>query len=160
MAYAAALCRLRIPPLREYYAHEAERGGWVRRISSTGLLEIMTASSGSWPWDRGLGTADRALRRAGLGAGMRVLDVGVGTGLTASASGPYWVMALQEKVTGIDPSSGMLESAKVPAGVELLLGCAETIPVEAETADSSVHGIRAMPYCGPVGGLRVNSCAC
>ena len=39
------------------------------------------------------------------------------------------------KVTGIDPSSGMIESAKVPAGVELLLGCAETIPVEAETAD-------------------------
>jgi demethylmenaquinone methyltransferase/2-methoxy-6-polyprenyl-1,4-benzoquinol methylase len=119
-------------PLRDYYAHEAERGGWVRRIfdRTAGdydrIERVMALGSGSW-------YRRQALRRAGLGLGMRVLDIGVGTGLTARQAA-YWVGPLG-KVTGIDPSSGMIESAKVPAGVELLLGCAEAIPVEAESAD-------------------------
>jgi demethylmenaquinone methyltransferase / 2-methoxy-6-polyprenyl-1,4-benzoquinol methylase len=38
-------------------------------------------------------------------------------------------------VTGVDPSVGMLRNAKVPAGVELLIGSAENIPAASETAD-------------------------
>jgi demethylmenaquinone methyltransferase/2-methoxy-6-polyprenyl-1,4-benzoquinol methylase len=83
---------------------------------------------GSGSWYRG-----RALGRAGLIAGMRVLDVGVGTGLTARQAAK--IVGLTGHVTGVDPSVGMLQSAKVPAGVELLIGSAESIPVAAESVD-------------------------
>jgi demethylmenaquinone methyltransferase / 2-methoxy-6-polyprenyl-1,4-benzoquinol methylase len=120
------------PPLRDYYAHEAERGGWVRQLfdRTAGdydrIERVMALGSGSWY--RG-----RALRRAGLEPGMRVVDVGVGTGLTARQAA--LLVGPLGKVTGIDPSSGMIESAKVPADVELLLGSAESIPVDAQSAD-------------------------
>jgi demethylmenaquinone methyltransferase/2-methoxy-6-polyprenyl-1,4-benzoquinol methylase len=120
------------PPLRDYYTQEAERGGWVRQLFDRTAADydrierVMALGSGSW-------YRRRALQRAGLTPGMRVLDVGVGTGLTARQAallaGPLG------KVTGVDPSSGMLESAKVPATVELLLGNAECIPVASASAD-------------------------
>ena len=70
------------PPLRDYYLHEAERGSWVRQLfdRTAGdydrIERVMAWGSGSW-------YRRRALRRAGLSPGMRVLDIGVGTGLTA-----------------------------------------------------------------------------
>jgi demethylmenaquinone methyltransferase / 2-methoxy-6-polyprenyl-1,4-benzoquinol methylase len=120
------------PPLRDYYAHEAERGGWVRQLfdRTAGdydrIERVMALGSGSW-------YRRRALRRAGLEPGMRVVDVGVGTGLTARQAA--LLVGPSGKVTGIDPSTGMIESAKVPAAVELLLGSAESIPVAAQSAD-------------------------
>jgi demethylmenaquinone methyltransferase/2-methoxy-6-polyprenyl-1,4-benzoquinol methylase len=64
---------------------------------------------------------------------MRVLDIGVGTGLTArQAAG---LVGASGSVTGIDPSCGMIQRAKVPPGVELLIGSAEAIPQAAATAD-------------------------
>jgi demethylmenaquinone methyltransferase/2-methoxy-6-polyprenyl-1,4-benzoquinol methylase len=120
------------PPLRDYYTQEAERGGWVRQLFDRTAADydrierVMALGSGSW-------YRRRALQRAGLTAGMRVLDVGVGTGLTARQAallaGPLG------KVTGVDPSSGMLASAKVPDAVELLLGNAESIPIASATVD-------------------------
>jgi demethylmenaquinone methyltransferase/2-methoxy-6-polyprenyl-1,4-benzoquinol methylase len=64
---------------------------------------------------------------------MRVLDIGVGTGLMArQAAGLVGALG---SVTGVDPSSGMIQSAKVPPGVELLIGSAEGIPALPATAD-------------------------
>jgi demethylmenaquinone methyltransferase/2-methoxy-6-polyprenyl-1,4-benzoquinol methylase len=84
-----------------------------------------------------LGTGEwyrrQALRRAGLNPGMRVLDVGVGTGLTARAAAA--LVGPRGRVIGVDPSPGMLESAVVPAGVELLLGSAESLPLAAASVD-------------------------
>ena len=120
------------PPLHDYYAHEAERAGWVRQLfdRTAGdydrIERVMALGSG--PLYR-----RRALVRAGLANGMRVLDIGVGTGLLARQAAH--LVGESGTVTGIDPSSGMLRSAKVPARVELLIGSAETIPVSAETAD-------------------------
>jgi demethylmenaquinone methyltransferase/2-methoxy-6-polyprenyl-1,4-benzoquinol methylase len=120
------------PPLRDYYTQEAERGGWVRQLfdRTAGdydrIERVMALGSGSW-------YRRRALRRAGLTAGMCVLDIGVGTGLLARQAA--LLAGPTGKVTGVDPSSGMMDSAKVPAAVELLLGDAQSIPVDPATAD-------------------------
>jgi demethylmenaquinone methyltransferase / 2-methoxy-6-polyprenyl-1,4-benzoquinol methylase len=120
------------PPLRDYYTQEAERGGWVRQLfdRTAGdydrIERVMALGSGSW-------YRRKALRRAGLEPGMRVLDIGVGTGLTARQAA--LLTGPSGKVTGIDPSTGMIESAKVPAGIELLLGSAESIPADSASAD-------------------------
>jgi demethylmenaquinone methyltransferase / 2-methoxy-6-polyprenyl-1,4-benzoquinol methylase len=120
------------PPLHDYYPHEAQRSSWVRQLfdRTAGdydrIERVMALGSGSW-------YRRRALCRAGLRPGMRVLDIGVGTGLLARQAAN--LVGASGQVTGIDPSAGMIHSAKVPAGVELLIGSAEIIPAAAETAD-------------------------
>jgi len=119
-------------PLTDYYAREADRHGWVRRLFDRTAVDydrverIMALGSGSW-------YRRRALARAGLGAGMRVVDVGVGTGLMAREAAR--LVGSAGHVTGVDPSRGMMERAILPAAVELLLGRAESIPLAAESAD-------------------------
>src|ERR1700727_1550039 len=107
------------PPLKEYYAHEADRDGWVRRLfdQTAGdydrVERAMAFGSGSW-------YRRRALQRAGLEAGMRVLDIGTGTGLTAREA--FGLVGPSGEVTGVDPSTGMMERAKVPHGLLLVGG--------------------------------------
>jgi demethylmenaquinone methyltransferase/2-methoxy-6-polyprenyl-1,4-benzoquinol methylase len=76
----------------------------------------------------GSGTRYRrdALRRAGLAPGMRLLDVGVGTGLVAGQAAA--LLGDPTCVTGLDPSPGMLRHARVPPGVTLVEGYAEHMP--------------------------------
>ena len=57
---------------------------------------------------------------------MKVVDVGVGTGLVAREA--VRIVGSAELVTGIDPSLGMMRNAKVPDGVVLVEGRAEDIP--------------------------------
>ena len=113
------------PPLTAYYENEAQRRSWVQRMFNDAAAD----------YDRtegliGFGTGSRyrheALRRAGLQAGMRVLDVGVGTGLVARRAAE--IVGDPALVTGLDPSPGMLGSARLPAGVRLVEGFAEKIP--------------------------------
>jgi len=59
-------------------------------------------------------------------SGMRVVDVGVGTGLVAREAAR--IVGDAGLVTGIDPCAGMLIHAKVPVGVRLVEGRAEAIP--------------------------------
>ena len=112
-------------PLTDYYSDEAMRSRFVRTMFDS------TAED----YDRmehilGLGTGLRyrgqALVRAGLTPGMRVLDVGVGTGLVAREAARITGQA--SLVAGIDPSQGMMSQAKVPEGVALVEGTAEAIP--------------------------------
>ncbi len=86
----------------------------------------MAFGSGSW-------YRRRALARAGLRTGMRVLDIGTGTGLTACEAAR--LVGAQFEVIGVDPSAGMMDRAKVPAGVRLLRGAAEAIPSPPGAAD-------------------------
>ena len=119
-------------PLTRYYGEERDRAGWVRGLFDRTAADYdrveraMAFGSGSW-------YRRKALARAGLRPGMRVLDIGTGTGLTAREAAHLAGPAAE--VTGIDPSAGMMERAKVPAGVRLICGTAEEIPRPASSAD-------------------------
>src|SRR6185437_1363062 len=119
-------------PLRAYYTCEADRREWVRNLFDRTAADyerverLMAFGSGSW-------YRRRALLRAGLRAGMSVVDVGVGTGLVAREAAA--IVGDSERVLGVDPSSGMIANARVPAGVRLATGSAESIPAPTGSAD-------------------------
>lgn len=120
------------PPLLHYYKNEEDRGAWVhglfnRTASHYDRLEALVGL-GLGPWFR-----EASLREAGLIPGMRVLDVGTGTGLLASAA--VRIIGDASAVTAVDPSARMLEHAKVPSGVSLATGSAEDLPVAASCID-------------------------
>ena len=112
-------------PLTDYYSSEAERAGFVRRMFDSTAQDYdrmeLILGFGTGPKYRG-----DALVRAGLAKGMRIVDVGVGTGLVAREAAR--IVGDATLVVGVDPSPGMMASAKVPAGVALVEGTAEAIP--------------------------------
>jgi len=120
------------PPLVEYYAREEDRRTWVlglfdRTARDYDRVErLMAFGTGSW-------YRRRALLHSGLRVGMTVFDIGVGTGLVAREAAA--ITGDPTRVTGVDPSAGMVDHAKVPAGVRLVAGSAESIPTENSTAD-------------------------
>ncbi len=119
--------------LTDYYANdEAARQQYVRRVFDATApdydrIEWLMAF-GTGPWYRRW-----ALSRAGLAKGMRVLDVGTGTGLTAAQA--VQLIGDPRLLTGVDPSPGMLANAKLPAGVQVLEGFAEKLPVPSAQYD-------------------------
>jgi len=120
------------PPLIHYYPKETDRSGFVRQLFDRTAADYdrveraMAFGSGSW-------YRRRALKRGGLTPGMRVLDIGTGTGLTAREA--FSLVGPSGEVTGVDPSTGMIERAKVPPGVRLVGGTAEAIPAPTGAAD-------------------------
>jgi demethylmenaquinone methyltransferase / 2-methoxy-6-polyprenyl-1,4-benzoquinol methylase len=120
------------PPLKEYYAREADRRGWVNGIFDRTAADYDRVER-TMAFGSGSSYRRRALQRAGLSAGMSVVDIGVGTGLVAREAA--YLIGDATRVTGIDPSSGMVAQARVPAGVRLIAGCAEAIPLPDACAD-------------------------
>jgi demethylmenaquinone methyltransferase/2-methoxy-6-polyprenyl-1,4-benzoquinol methylase len=112
-------------PLAEYYPGQAQKDAFVQEMFDSTAQDYdrmeRILALGTGPWYRG-----QALSRAGLRPGMRVVDVGVGTGLVASEA--VKLTGDPSLVTGVDPSPGMLAQAQVPAGVTLLEGRAEALP--------------------------------
>jgi len=118
-------------PLTRYYADEPERHRFVRRIfdataSDYDRVERVLAF-GSGSWYRG-----KALQRAKLKAGDRLVDVGIGTGLVAREA--LKIIGLEGHLTGVDPSPGMMGQVALP-GVQLLAGRAEALPCADGSAD-------------------------
>ena len=112
-------------PLTEYYQTEQERQAYLRQIFDNTAADYDRIES-----LLALGTGSRyrreALMRAGLKAGMKVLDVGVGTGLLAAQA--CRLVGNPALVTGVDPSPGMMAASKLPKSMVLLEGRAETLP--------------------------------
>ena len=112
-------------PLTEYYRTEEDRQAFLRRIfddtaADYDRIEAMLA------WGSGSRYRRDALIRAGLKPGMKVLDVGVGTGLVAAQA--CLLVGDPALVTGIDPSAGMLAASKLPKTMVLIEGRAESLP--------------------------------
>ncbi|NDP47459.1 MAG: class I SAM-dependent methyltransferase [Sulfuriferula multivorans] len=112
------------PPLADYYTDEQGRRGFVGKIfdrtaSDYDRIDRLLAF-GSGPWYR-----NQALQRAGLKPGMRIVDIGVGTGLVAREA--VKLVGDPALVVGVDPSVGMMSQADLP-GVQLFEGRAESIP--------------------------------
>src|SRR3954471_5610054 len=114
------------PTLPRYYEDEGARAGFVRRIFDAGAADydrverMMALGSGSW-------YRRTALRRAGLAAGMRVLDVAIGTGLVAREE--VGIVGDPSLVLGLDPSPGMLAQAVQNLSVRVVMGRAEQLPL-------------------------------
>lgn len=117
--------------LADYYANIDQRSGFVRQLfnrTAPDYDQINALFS--------LGTGGRyrrkALQRAGLAPGARVLDVAVGTGLVAREA--QHLAGAGGSVIGIDLSENMLAVARRLPGLALIQGRAEALPV----ADASV----------------------
>lgn len=124
-------------PLPAYYGDEDDHQLFVRRIFDDTAVDYERVERllalGSGPWYR-----RQALRRAGLSAGMQMLDVGIGTGLLAREA--LALIGPEGRLTGVDPSPGMMAQVRMD-GITLLQGRAEALPV----ADASVDFV-AMGY--------------
>lgn len=112
-------------PLTEYYQTEQDRQAYLRKIfddtaADYDRIEAMLA------WGSGSRYRRQALDRGGLKKGMKVLDVGVGTGLVAAQA--CLLTGDPALVTGIDPSPGMLAASKLPKTMVLMEGRAESLP--------------------------------
>ena len=118
--------------LPAYYGSPAERRPFVGRLFDDGAPYYEKINR--W-MSFGTGVLYRrdALRRAGLAAGMKVLDVATGTGVVARAA--LEVVGTAGKVIGLDPSAGMLHEAGRIPDLRCLRGFAEALPVADRSVD-------------------------
>ena len=112
-------------PLTDYYATEQDRQAYLRNIfdntaADYDRIEAMLA------WGSGSRYRRQALIRGGLQTGMKVVDVGVGTGLVAAQA--CILAGNAALVTGIDPSPGMMAASRLPDTMVLIEGRAESLP--------------------------------
>jgi len=114
------------PPLTDYYSDdEGARRKWVRDIFNRTAGDYdrveLAMSAGS-----GARYRRQALLRAGLSAGMQLLDVGTGTGLVAKQA--LQIVGERGSVTGVDPGVGMLAAGGCPSGIRIVAGLGERLP--------------------------------
>lgn len=120
------------PILDPYYRTASEKREYLRGIfdDTAGDYDRMEtiASFGTGRWYR-----RHALARAGLAAGMSVLDVATGTGLLAREA--LALVGPSGNVTGTDPSSFMLRLAAENLRIPTIEAAAESLPVESGRFD-------------------------
>ena len=112
-------------PLTEYYQTEQDRRAYLRKIFDDTAPDYDRIES-MLAWGTGSKYRHDALVRAGLKPGMKVLDVGVGTGLVAAQA--CVLTGDPALVTGLDPSAGMMAAGKLPQAVAMVEGRAEALP--------------------------------
>jgi demethylmenaquinone methyltransferase / 2-methoxy-6-polyprenyl-1,4-benzoquinol methylase len=112
-------------PLRGYYAPGQNKSGFLKEIfdrtaSDYDRMERMMAF-GTGGWYR-----RQALLRAGLSAGMQVLDVAAGTGMVAREA--VAIVGERGRVVGLDPSGGMLAELLAQISIPVLRATGERLP--------------------------------
>lgn len=120
------------PPLLRYYQAPADRERFVRAMFDDTaavydrLNQVFALGTGG-PYRR------RALRRAGLGPGARVLDVAVGTGIVAREA--LRIVGERGSVLGLDLSPGMLAVARRKLRLAVVNARAEALPIRSASID-------------------------
>ncbi len=112
-------------PLTDYYQTEQDRQAYLRQIFDNTAVDYDRIES-MLAFGTGPGYRRDALLRAGLKTGMKVLDVGVGTGLVAAQE--CMITGDPALVTGVDPSPGMMAASRLPKTMVLIEGRAEFLP--------------------------------
>ena len=138
-------------PLTDYYQTEQDRQAYLRQMFDDTApdydrIEAMLA------WGSGSRYRRDALIRGGLKRGMKVLDVGVGTGLVAAQA--CILTGDPALVTGVDPSPGMMAAGKLPEAMAMVEGRAESLPFPGQSFRFPEHGLCAAPYQRSRRGLR------
>jgi demethylmenaquinone methyltransferase/2-methoxy-6-polyprenyl-1,4-benzoquinol methylase len=114
------------PVLRRYYDRSTDRPGFVRSIFDRSARDYDRIDAVT---SLGTGSAHRRrmLLKAGLAPGMKILDVGCGTGLVAREA--VAIVGDTGDVVGVDPSRCMRERAAMLGQFEVLEGVAESLPI-------------------------------
>jgi demethylmenaquinone methyltransferase/2-methoxy-6-polyprenyl-1,4-benzoquinol methylase len=124
-------------PLPGYYGPEHERHRYVvdlfdRTARYYNTIEALFGNGG-------LLYRRFSLWRAGLGRGMQVLDVAMGT--AAVARGAARLVGPEGRVVGVDPSRGMIGEARKVFHGPVVRGVAERLPFASDTFDFVTMGI-------------------
>jgi demethylmenaquinone methyltransferase/2-methoxy-6-polyprenyl-1,4-benzoquinol methylase len=125
------------PGIEDYYASPARRPSIARALFNRSarhydlINRIFSLGSGAW-------YRRYCLRQAGVGPGMMIVDVAVGTGLLAREA--LTLMQGQGLLFGVDLSEAMLEIARKNLGIPLIQATAEALPIAPGTADFVTMG--------------------
>lgn len=125
------------PTLRSFYSADAERQKYINDLFDRGsrdydwINQVMSLGSG-------YRYRAEVLRRAGVKAGMRVLDVATGTGPVAAAA--KQMVGRDGLVVGVDPSAGMLQVAREKIGSRIVQSVGETLPFRNDRFDLLTMG--------------------
>jgi demethylmenaquinone methyltransferase / 2-methoxy-6-polyprenyl-1,4-benzoquinol methylase len=123
--------RAPIRVLGRYWSDEASRRIFVRNLFDAtardydSVERMLALGSGAW-------YRRKALERAGLVPGMRVLDVATGTGLVAREA--LAIVGSSGSVIGLDPSAGMLGEARA-LPIPLVRAMGERLPFSDRSFD-------------------------
>jgi demethylmenaquinone methyltransferase/2-methoxy-6-polyprenyl-1,4-benzoquinol methylase len=113
------------PPLFEYYDAGESRQRFVEDLFDRTAYRYRAVDRATG-LGLGLWYRRRALRDAGLRAGMRVLDVACGPGLVTQCA--LDLVGRSGYVIGLDPSAGMLHEARKGPCRDLIRGVGEQLP--------------------------------
>ena len=129
------------PKLERYYASDNDHPAFVAEMFDEGapyyewVCQVMSLGTGEQ-------YRKRALRAAGLGEGMRILDVATGTGLVLRSA--VELSGGDGLAIGLDPSAGMLMECRRRCGAPLIQGRGERLPFPSGHFDivSMGYGLR------------------
>jgi demethylmenaquinone methyltransferase/2-methoxy-6-polyprenyl-1,4-benzoquinol methylase len=127
-AWDKAAPAVEIPPhatLSEYYGADESRQRFLNDLFNRTAYRYR-AIDRAVGFGSGLWYRRKALRDAGLRAGMKVLDVACGPGLTTQCA--LGLVGSTGSVIGLDPSAGMLREAQRGPCRNLIQGVGEELP--------------------------------
>ena len=125
------------PTLASHYATPEAKPEFVNRLFNLGAKHYDAVVD--WGFlHSGAAYRRRALKQHGLRPGDHLLDVACGTGLVAVEAAK--ILGTAEKITGLDPSEGMLAIARSKLAAHFVLGRAERIPLADDSFDFITMG--------------------